>query len=86
MAYGTYFERRVKRMLDGEFTPTFMAELMHKDVKLALNLARSAGVPTPLLGGDQAELRRKQSTRVGQGRLLAVVTHVVEKRIGRRVG
>ncbi len=45
MAYGTYFERRVKRMLDGEFTPTFMAELMHKDVKLALNLARSAGVP-----------------------------------------
>ena len=23
MAYGWYFERRVKRMLDGDFSPTF---------------------------------------------------------------
>src|SRR5439155_746009 len=28
MAYGTYFERRAKRVLDGDFTPTFALELM----------------------------------------------------------
>src|SRR5439155_1602577 len=31
MAYGTYFERRAKRVLDGDFTPTFALELMRKD-------------------------------------------------------
>ena len=84
MAYGTYFERRVKRMLDGDFTPTFMAELMHKDVKLALNLARSAGVPTPLL----EETKRSYDEAVDSGWAkedFSAVTHVVEKRIGRRL-
>src|SRR2546429_741187 len=84
MAYGTYFERRVKRMLDGEFTPTFMAELMHKDVKLALNLARSTGAPTPLL----EETKRSYDAAVDSGwgkEDFSAVTHVVEKRIGRRL-
>jgi len=84
MAYGTYFERRVKRMLDGEFTPTFMAELMHKDVKLALNLARSTGVPTPLL--DETKRSYDEAVDSGWGKEdFSAVTHVVEKRIGRRL-
>ncbi len=84
MAYGTYFERRVKRMLDGEFTPTFMAELMQKDVKLALNLARNSKVPTPLL----EETKRSYDEAVDSGWAkedFSAVTHVVEKRIGRRL-
>ena len=40
MAYGTYFDRRAKRIFDGEFSPTFMLELMRKDAGLALALAR----------------------------------------------
>jgi 3-hydroxyisobutyrate dehydrogenase-like beta-hydroxyacid dehydrogenase len=84
MAYGTYFDRRVKRMLDGEFTPTFMAELMHKDVKLALNLARSTGVPTPLL--DETKRSYDEAVDSGWGKEdFSAVTHVVEKRIGRRL-
>src|SRR5438876_84102 len=84
MAYGTYFERRVKRMLDGEFTPTFMAELMHKDVKLALSLARSTGVPTPLL--EETKRSYDEAVDSGWGKEdFSAVTHVVEKRIGRRL-
>src|SRR2546429_227767 len=84
MAYGTYFERRVKRMLDGEFTPTFMAELMHKDVKLALSLARSTGVPTPLL--EETKRSYDEAVDSGWGREdFSAVTHGVEKRIGRRL-
>jgi len=84
MAYGTYFDRRVKRMLDGDFTPTFMAELMRKDAALALEQARAAGVPTPLL----AETLRTYAEAVADGwgrEDFSAVTHVVEKRIGRRL-
>src|SRR5437667_172771 len=49
MAYGTYFERRAKRVLDGDFTPTFALELMRKDAGLALDLARAVKVPVPIL-------------------------------------
>jgi len=84
MAYGTYFERRVKRMLDGEFTPTFMAELMQKDVKLALNLARNSKVPTPLL--EETKRSYDEAVDSGWGKEdFSAVTHVVEKRIGRRL-
>ena len=49
MAFGTYFERRAKRIFDGEFSPTFTCELMRKDADLALALARASRVPTPML-------------------------------------
>jgi len=82
MAYGTYFERRAKRVLDGEFTPTFMAELMLKDVKLALSLAGHAGVPTPLL--EETKRTYDEAVASGWGKEdFSAVTHVVEKRIGR---
>jgi 3-hydroxyisobutyrate dehydrogenase len=84
MACGTYFERRVRRILDGDFTPTFMAELMRKDAGLALAHARAAGVPTPLL----EETRRTYDEAVagGWGREdFSAVTHVIETRIGRKL-
>ena len=84
MAYGTYFERRVKRMIDGDFSPTFMAELMMKDAGLALDLARASKVPTPLL----EETRRTYAEAVENGwgkEDFSAVTHVVEKRIGRKL-
>lgn len=84
MAYGTYFDRRVKRMLDGDFSPTFMAELMLKDVTLALALARGAKVPTPVL--EEAQRTYDEAVRAGWGREdFSAVTHVVETRIGRRI-
>jgi len=84
MAYGRYFERRVKRMLDGDFSPTFAVELMRKDAGLALDQARSARVPTPML----EETKRTYDAAVdgGWGREdFSGVTHVVEQRIGRKI-
>ena len=84
MAHGTYFERRVKRMLDGDWSPTFMAELMRKDVGLALDLARAAKVPAPML----EETKRAYDAAVdgGWGREdFSAVTHVIEQRIGRKL-
>jgi 3-hydroxyisobutyrate dehydrogenase-like beta-hydroxyacid dehydrogenase len=84
MAYGTYFDRRVKRMLDGDFSPTFMAELMRKDAGLALDLARAAKVPTPIL--EETKRTYDEAVADGWGREdFSAVTHVIEKRIGRRL-
>jgi 3-hydroxyisobutyrate dehydrogenase-like beta-hydroxyacid dehydrogenase len=84
MAFGTYFDRRVKRMLDGDFSPTFMAELMLKDVGLAADQARAVKVPTPLL--DETQRTYGEAVAEGWGKEdFSAVTHVIEKRIGRRV-
>ena len=84
MAYGTYFDRRAKRIFDGDFSPTFMAELMLKDAGLALEQAQTAKVPTPLL----EETKRAYAEAVANGwgkEDFSAVTHVIEKRIGRKI-
>src|SRR5215510_13627371 len=84
MAFGTYFDRRVKRMLDGDFSPTFMAELMLKDVGLALDLARAAKVPAPIL--EETKKTYGEAVANGWGKEdFSAVTHVIEKRIGRKL-
>ena len=84
MAYGTYFDRRAKRIFDGEFSPTFMLELMRKDAMLALALARSVQVPAPML--EETKRTYDEAVDSGWGREdFSAVTHVVEKRIGRRL-
>ena len=84
MAFGTYFDRRVRRMLDGDFSPTFAAELMLKDAGLALALARSAKVPTPIL--EETQRTFGEAVAGGWGKEdFSAVTHVIEQRIGRRI-
>jgi 3-hydroxyisobutyrate dehydrogenase-like beta-hydroxyacid dehydrogenase len=84
MAYGTYFDRRAKRIFEGEFSPTFMLELMRKDTTLALNLARAVQVPAPIL--EETKRTYDEALDSGWGREdFSAVTHVVEKRIGRRL-
>lgn len=84
MAYGTYFERRAKRIFDGDFSPTFMAELMLKDAGLALELAKSAKVPTPIL--EETKRTYEEAIANGWGKEdFSAVTHVIEKRIGRKL-
>ena len=39
MAFSTYFDRRVLRVLEDDFSPTFTVELMDKDVNLAAAMA-----------------------------------------------
>jgi len=84
MAYGRYFERRAKRILDGDFSPTFAVELMRKDTALALALARSAKVPTPML--EETKRTYDAAVQGGWGHEdFSAVTHVIEQRIGRRL-
>jgi 3-hydroxyisobutyrate dehydrogenase-like beta-hydroxyacid dehydrogenase len=84
MAYGTYFERRAKRVFDGEFSPTFTLELMRKDAGLALALARASKVPTPML--EETKRTYDEAVEGGWGKEdFSAVTHVVERRIGRRL-
>jgi 4-hydroxybutyrate dehydrogenase/sulfolactaldehyde 3-reductase len=45
-----------KKALRGDFSPGFMVHLAHKDVRLALEMARSLGVSTPLGDGALAAL------------------------------
>lgn len=84
MAYGRYFERRAKRILDGDFSPTFTAELMLKDVRLALGLAQAAKVPTPMLEATRRAYEDAVAAGWG-GEDFSAVTHVIESRIGRRL-
>ncbi|SRR6266542_2402186 len=84
MAYGTYFERRAKRIFDGEFSPTFMCELMRKDAGLALDLALGSKVPTPIL--EETKRTYDEAVDAGWGKEdFSAVTHVIEKRIGRKL-
>src|SRR6266567_417736 len=84
MAYGTYFERRAKRIFDGEFSPTFMCELMRKDAGLALALAKVSKVPTPIL--EETKRTYDEAVDSGWGKEdFSAVTHVIEKRIGRKL-
>ena len=84
MAYGTYWERRAQRVVDGEFSPTFMLQHMVKDARLALEHAAHLGVPTPLL----AETKRTYEEALADGwgqQDFSAVSRVIEKRLGRRL-
>ncbi len=60
-----------------DFAPGFMLDLMHKDVGLALELARSVGAPTRLGGLIQTLLTEGQ--QLGLGRLdFSAVAKVIE--------
>jgi 3-hydroxyisobutyrate dehydrogenase-like beta-hydroxyacid dehydrogenase len=84
MAYGTYWERRARRILDGEFAPTFLLQHMRKDAGLALAEARRLGIPTPLL--EETERTYALAQAAGWGAQdFSAVTRVIEQRIGRPI-
>lgn len=64
-AYSRYFEKRVPRMREGDFSPLFMLDLMTKDSKLALDLAKDVGMAAPLL--DQVISRFEEGQAQGLG-------------------
>jgi len=84
-AYSRYFEKRVPRMRDGDFSPLFMLDLMKKDAGLAQQLARNAEVGTPLL--DQVIDQLESASLGGAGREdFSAVARIYEKAIGRPFG
>jgi 4-hydroxybutyrate dehydrogenase/sulfolactaldehyde 3-reductase len=54
------------RVLKGDLSPTFMLDLAHKDLGIAVDLANAAGVPTPL--GAAAREVYSAARAAGRGR------------------
>ena len=82
MAYSTYFDRRVLRVVDGNYDPTFTLELMLKDVTLADR--DGGGAPR---ASCRSSARRSAPTPEGKrrgsgGEDFSAVTHVLEDRVG----
>jgi 3-hydroxyisobutyrate dehydrogenase-like beta-hydroxyacid dehydrogenase len=84
MAYSTYFDRRVLRVIDGNFDPTFTLDLMWKDVTLAAQMAGAELSHMPILRETlKAFTEGKEGGWAGED--FSGVTHVVEQRFGRRI-
>jgi len=84
MAYSTYFDRRAMRIIEGNFDPTFTLDLMHKDVTLAARMAGPRLPHMPILNDTLAAFTEGKSGGWG-GEDFSGVTHVVEKRFGRKI-
>jgi 3-hydroxyisobutyrate dehydrogenase-like beta-hydroxyacid dehydrogenase len=84
MAYSTYFDRRAMRIIEGNFDPTFTLDLMHKDVVLASRMAGTRLPLMPILRETLAAYTEGKSEGWG-GEDFSGVTHVVEKRFGRKI-
>ena len=81
-AHSRYFEKRLPRMREGDFSPLFMLELMAKDVTLARGLARDFEMATPVL--DRVGELFDKAKGEGWGREdFSAVAHLYEAAIGR---
>jgi 3-hydroxyisobutyrate dehydrogenase-like beta-hydroxyacid dehydrogenase len=83
MAYSTYFDRRVLRILDGDFSPTFTLDLMHKDVTLAAQMAGASLAHMPILRETLAAYADGKDRGWG-GQDFSGVTHVIEERFSQK--
>jgi 3-hydroxyisobutyrate dehydrogenase-like beta-hydroxyacid dehydrogenase len=81
MAYSTYFDRRVLRLIEGEYAPTFTLDLMHKDVTLAARMAGPLLQHMPILRETLAAYTEGKNAGAG-GEDFSAVTHVLERRFG----
>jgi 3-hydroxyisobutyrate dehydrogenase-like beta-hydroxyacid dehydrogenase len=84
MAYSTYFDRRALRVIDGNFDPTFTLDLMLKDVTLAAQMAGSSFRHMPILRETLTAFTEGKERGWG-GEDFSGVTHVIEKRFGRKI-
>jgi 3-hydroxyisobutyrate dehydrogenase-like beta-hydroxyacid dehydrogenase len=84
MAYSTYFDRRVMRIVDGNYDPTFTLDLMLKDVTLAAEMSGPLLAKLPILRETLAAYREGARRGFG-GEDFSGVTHVMEDRVGHRL-
>jgi 3-hydroxyisobutyrate dehydrogenase-like beta-hydroxyacid dehydrogenase len=84
MAYSTYFDRRVMRMLGGDYSATFTLDLMNKDVALASEMAGPNLAHMPILRETLAAYA--EAKRQGwAAEDFSAVTHLLEKRFGLKI-
>ncbi len=82
MGQSRYFERRVPRMREGDFSPLFMLDLMVKDTRLARDLAASVDAELPLLNTVVRRFEEAQDRGWG-AEDFSGVAHLYEQMIGR---
>ena len=80
MAYSTYFDRRVMRIVEGDYDATFTVELMLKDVTLAARMAGADLASMPIL--KQALEAYTAAKAKWPEQDFSGVTHIVEDRFG----
>ena len=76
MAYSTYFDRRVMRVVAGNYDPTFTLDLMLKDVTLACEMASSLLARLPILRETLAAYQEAQRRGLGPEDFSAVTKGV----------
>jgi 3-hydroxyisobutyrate dehydrogenase-like beta-hydroxyacid dehydrogenase len=84
MAYSTYLDRRMLRVVEGNYAPTFTLELMQKDVTLATAMAGALAARLPILRETLQAYTEGKALGLGQEDFSAV-TRVIEERLGRRL-
>lgn len=80
MAFSTYFDRRVARIIAGDYSPTFTVELMRKDVSLAMELAGNRGRLLEIMGAAKAAYDEAVDGGWGEEDFSGV-SHVIEQRL-----
>jgi 2-hydroxy-3-oxopropionate reductase len=83
-AYSRYFENRVPRMRDGDFSALFALKLMLKDARLAQAMTPDAVRKFPALAAVIGTLEESAAAGHGDADFSAAI-RAVEARIGRRV-
>ncbi len=83
-AYSRYFENRVPRMREGDFTALFMLKFMHKDAKLAQSMVSDADRKYPSLAAVIKTLEDAMTAGHGDDDFSAAMK-AVEARIGERI-
>jgi 3-hydroxyisobutyrate dehydrogenase-like beta-hydroxyacid dehydrogenase len=84
MAFSNYFDRKVPTIIAGDYSPRFRLVLALKDINMARELADAAGVPVPIMEEARATIREAAEDGHGEEDASAA-THVIEKRIGRKI-
>ncbi len=80
MAFSTYFDRRVARIIDGDYSPTFTVDLMRKDISLAMALAGDKERLLEIMGSAKGAFDAAVEGGWG-GEDFSGVSHVIEERL-----
>ncbi len=83
-AYSRYFENRVPRMRDGEFSPLFTLQFLLKDIRLARDMAADPGQSFPMLSTIVDTFETAMEQGLGQSDFSAVAK-LTAARVGRPI-
>lgn len=83
-AYSRYFENRVPRMQDGDFSPLFMLQFLLKDIRLARDMLKEPTQTYPQLSAAIAGFEEADGRGWGTDDFSAVM-RLTEDRVGKKL-